>query len=577
MDLKEGIPEQWGQYCLNKLLAGDWDPLIDSWQAFEPGFLAKWSDPAALQVAELQINDLKQTASGSDYATELRVIAGELEWSDSALMAAFCRGLEPYVRGKLIELTIGRTITSLDELINNRQYACQLSPPFTELSSPWEVLGINSKEVWDAVRFNCTLNITVETHSFTSTSFCLPLGDSDIILGLPWFKQADPDIDWPSTTLKLPEPLSGKSASITRSTPLFKVPPEYLELYDCAIPLEEGKDVPWGPIYTITPAETAALKEHIDVELASSKIRLSTSPAGAPVISVEESDGRLRLVVDYRRLNNNTIKDRYALSHQDELIQKLRQAKILTKLDLRSEYNNVRIKTRDEWKTAFRTNYDLLTNAPAVFQRFMNDIFRNILDICVIAYLDDILVLPSNREEHVHHVREVLTHLQKHNLFCNADKCHFAVTTVTDIGLVTTPEGISMAKEKFKAIMEWPAPLLVKQPSSSPPACAYTSGSALGGHLQGAVLAHPNENEPHQLETDASGTAMGAVLSQQQPDGHLHPVAFMSMSFSPAELNYDTYDKKLLATVRPLEHWRIFLEGTGHPVLVFYDHKNLEG
>ncbi|QRW02842.1 Retrotransposon-derived protein PEG10 [Ceratobasidium sp. AG-Ba] len=77
------------------------------------------SDPAALQVAELQINDLKQTASGSDYATELRVIAGELEWSDSALMSAFCRGLEPYVRSKLIELTIGRTITSLDELINS--------------------------------------------------------------------------------------------------------------------------------------------------------------------------------------------------------------------------------------------------------------------------------------------------------------------------------------------------------------------------------------------------------------------------------------------------------------------------
>ncbi|QRW02844.1 Retrotransposable element Tf2 protein [Ceratobasidium sp. AG-Ba] len=332
------------------------------------------------------------------------------------------------------------------------------------------------------------------------------------------------------------------------------------------MPLEEGKDVPWGPIiYTISPAETAALKEHIDVELTSSKIRLSTSPSGAPVISVEKSDGRLRLVVDYRRLNNNTIKDRYALSHQDELIEKLRQAKILTKLDLRSEYNNVRIKKRDEWKTAFRTNYDLLTNAPAVFQRFMNDIFRNILDICEIAYLDEILVFPSNREEHVHHVREVLTHLQKHNLFCNADKCNFAVTTVTDIGLVITPEGISMAKEKVKAIMEWPAPLIVKQPSSSPPACAYTSGSALGGHLQGAVLAHPDENEPYQLETDASGTAMGAVLSQQQPDGHLHPVAFMSMSFSPAELNYDTHDKELLAT------------GTGHPVLVIYDHKNLEG
>ncbi|QRV99684.1 Retrotransposon-derived protein PEG10 [Ceratobasidium sp. AG-Ba] len=118
MNLKEGIPKQWGQYYLKKLLAGDQDPVLDSWQAFESGFLTNWSDPAALQVAERRINKLKQTASASDYATELRVIAGELEWSDSALMAAFRRGLKPFVRSKLIEHTIGRTITSLDELIN---------------------------------------------------------------------------------------------------------------------------------------------------------------------------------------------------------------------------------------------------------------------------------------------------------------------------------------------------------------------------------------------------------------------------------------------------------------------------
>ncbi|QRV92843.1 Retrotransposable element Tf2 protein [Ceratobasidium sp. AG-Ba] len=160
---------------------------------------------------------------------------------------------------------------------------------------------------------------------------------------------------------------------------------------------------------------------------------------------------------------------------QDELIEKLRHAKIFTKLDLRSGYNNVRIKEGDEWKTAFRTKYGLfeslvmpfgLTNAPAVFQRFMNDIFRDILNIYVTVYLDDILIFSNNREEHVQHVREVLTRLQKHNLFCNPEKCHFAVTTVTYIGLVITPEGISMEKEKVKAIMEWPAPLTVKQVQS---------------------------------------------------------------------------------------------------------------
>ncbi|QRV94486.1 Retrotransposon-derived protein PEG10 [Ceratobasidium sp. AG-Ba] len=106
MDLREEILKQWGQYYLNKLLAGDQDPLLDSWQAFESGFLANWFDPAALQVAERRINQLKKTALASDYATEFRVIVGELEWTDSALMAAFRRGLKPFQRSAASSLNI---------------------------------------------------------------------------------------------------------------------------------------------------------------------------------------------------------------------------------------------------------------------------------------------------------------------------------------------------------------------------------------------------------------------------------------------------------------------------------------
>ncbi|QRV97850.1 Retrotransposable element Tf2 protein [Ceratobasidium sp. AG-Ba] len=437
--------------------------------------------------------------------------------------------------------------------------------------------------------------------------------------------------------LKLHDLVIAKAAHVMASSELpFKIPPEYEQFrdvfgeqfftalpphrpYDCAIPLEEGKEVPWGPIYPMTPAETAVLKEHIDSELKSGKIRPSNSPAGSPVMFVKKPDGCLRLVVDYRCLNNITIKDRYALPRQDELIEKLQHAKIFTKLDLRSGYNNVCIKEGDKWKTAFRTKYGLfeslvmpfgLTNAPAVFQCFMNNIFRDIPDIYVIVYLDDILIFSNNREEHVDHVKEVLTHLQKHNLFCNPEKCHFAVTTVTYIGLVITPDGISMEKEKVKAMMEWPTPLTVRQVQSflgfANFYCRFIEDFSRiarplhilmhldhpwvwGKEQQAAfdaikaaiskepVLAHPNENQPYQLETDASGTAMGAVLSQRQTDGHLHPVAFMSMSFSPAELNYDTHDKELLAIVRSFEHWQIFLEGTKQPVLVLCNHKNLEG
>ncbi|CCO34437.1 Retrotransposable element Tf2 155 kDa protein type 1 [Rhizoctonia solani AG-1 IB] len=201
----------------------------------------------------------------------------------------------------------------------------------------------------------------------------------------------------------------------------------------------------------MTPSETTALKEHIDSELAAGNICPSTSPAGAPVMFVKRAEGRLCLVVDYRRLNAITIKDCYALPRQDELIEKLCHAKIFTKLDLRNGYNNTRIKEGDKWKAAFRTKYGHfeptvmqfgLSNTSAVFQHFMNNIFRDLLDITVIVYLDDILIFSNSREEHVQHVTEVLSCLQKHNLFCNPSKCVFFVTEVTYIGLVVTPEGI---------------------------------------------------------------------------------------------------------------------------------------
>jgi hypothetical protein len=190
---------------------------------------------------------------------------------------------------------------------------------------------------------------------------------------------------------------------------------------------------------------------------------------------VEKADGNLHLVVDYRHSNNITIKDRHPLPLQEGLIKKLKHAKVFTKLDLRSGYNNIQIKEGDEWKTAFRTNsghykYTVmpfgLTNAPAVFQCFMNDIFRDLLDIYVSVYLDNILIFSKLREEHVEHVKEVLKRLQQNHLYCNPKNCNFFVDRVTYIGLVITLEGISMEKDKVQAVLEWPTPTSVKEVQS---------------------------------------------------------------------------------------------------------------
>jgi hypothetical protein len=296
----------------------------------------------------------------------------------------------------------------------------------------------------------------------------------------------------------------------------------------------------------------------------------------------------------------------------------LQGAKIFMKLDLRWGYNNVQIKEGDEYKTAFRAKCGLfetlvmpfgLTNAPAAFQHFMNDILRDMLDTKVVVYLDDILIFSKNKEVHEGDVKEVLRRLLQNQLFCKLSKCSFHVDTVDYLGLVISPQGISMEERKVQAIREWPVPQNIKQVQSFLGFANFlqrfipnysTLARLLHNHThkdakwewgpkeqesfdaikeaicQRPVLAHPDPEKPYFLETDASGAAMGAILSQRQEDGHLHPITYMSQLFNGAEHNYDTHDKELLAIIKSLEFWRIFLEGTKDPITVFTDHCNLE-
>jgi len=144
--------------------------------------------------------------------------------------------------------------------------------------------------------------------------------------------------------------------------------------FDHWIPLTEGVQPHFGPIYSLSSVEQNALKEYIEENLEKGFIRPSESPAGAPILFVKKKDGSLRLCVDYRRLNAITIKNRYPLPLIGDLIDQLRDCTVYTKINLRGAYNLLRIAEGEEWKTAFRTRYGLfeykvmpfgLTNAPA--------------------------------------------------------------------------------------------------------------------------------------------------------------------------------------------------------------------
>ncbi|QRW22944.1 Retrotransposable element Tf2 protein [Rhizoctonia solani] len=258
---------------------------------------------------------------------------------------------------------------------------------------------------------------------------------------MTWLTQESPLIDWNLGTVTFPEQIQIASEEEADPDPLADLPTEYHKEYDIAINLLPDAKLSPGPIYGMTDAESKALKQHIDEELATGKIRPSTSSAGAPVMF---------LVVDYQKLNDVTHKNVYPLPRQDDLMAKLRHAKIFTKLDLRWGYNNVRIKEGNEWKTA-------------CLSAFMNDLFRDLIDVTVVIYLDNILIFSEDPKDHPGHVREVLSRLMKNQLFCKLSKCHFHVTTVDYLGIVISPAGFSMDQKKIEAVTSWPQPKTVKQ------------------------------------------------------------------------------------------------------------------
>jgi len=182
----------------------------------------------------------------------------------------------------------------------------------------------------------------------------------------------------------------------------------------------------------------------------------------APVFFIKKKDGLLRLVQDYRALNSMTVKNKYPLLLISELVSQLCRARYFTKLDVRWGFNNVRIKSGDEWKAAFQTNRGLfeplvmffgMTNSPATFQTMMNDIFRNLIaEGIMVVYLDDILIFTKTKKEHEQAVRRVLQVLKENKLFLCLEKYEFCKQQIEYLGLVISENEVSMDLVKVTGV-----------------------------------------------------------------------------------------------------------------------------
>ena len=438
-----------------------------------------------------------------------------------------------------------------------------------------------------------------------------------------------------SLSAHYPFEASGRAASTSVDSDLEDVPEMYHEFsdvfskgkadtlpphreYDLKIEVDESVKLQPGPIYPLSEHELHALREFIDENLRNGFIRPSSSPFGAPVLFVKKKDGTLRLCVDFRKLNALTRKDKYPLPLISDLLDAPRKAKVFSKIDLRHAYHLVRIAAGDEWKTAFRTRYGSfewlvvpfgLTNAPAGFQRFLNTIFADLLDVFVIIYLDDILVFSSDESQHVRHVSEVLRRLRKNGLFANGKKCNFHSPSVEYLGHIIGSNGLKMDPDKIKVVLDWPEPRKVKElqsflgfanfyrryiynysdivipltrltrknvPWNFDNNCRESFNLLKKAFTTAPVLTQWKPDCQIIVESDASDYALAAIISIQESDGSVHPVAFLSRTFNSSELNYDIHDKELLAIHEAFVAWRHYLEGSTFPIDVVTDHKNLE-
>jgi hypothetical protein len=222
--------------------------------------------------------------------------------------------------------------------------------------------------------------------------------------------------------------------------------------------------------YRVPYAQQDTVNKMIDDMLTHRIISKSNSPLASPVVIVKKKDGSNRFCVDYRKLNNITIKDNYPIPLIEETLDTLKGAKFFTSLDLASGYWQIGLGNLAKQKTAFISQKGLfqfevlpfgLSNAVSAFQRTMEVVLEGVPNVKV--YLDDILIFSENFEDHLHHIKTVFQKLLEANLKIKPSKCSFAKRETKLLGFDITSEGIKPCREKLQAMINYPVPKNQKQ------------------------------------------------------------------------------------------------------------------
>ena len=366
--------------------------------------------------------------------------------------------------------------------------------------------------------------------------------------------------------------------------------------YDHKIELVNGgKDHGQAALRGMSKLQLEFVKNFLEENLKKGFIEASRAPYLSPILLAKKPGGRIRFCVDYRRLNEMTKKDAYPISLIAETLAQLKEAKVFTKIDIRQAFHKLRMAADSEDLTTMATRFGAfkwkvlpfgLTGGPASWQQFINNVLWEYLNKFCTAYLDDILIYSSNLRKHKEHVRLVLAKLREFGIQADVDKCEFYVTETKYLGLIISTEDIKMDPAKVKAIQDWSTPTCVKDVRAFIGFCNFYRRFVLNflkvarplnaltkkevkfqwssecekafselkqRVCEAPILPHFDPNEQCFVETNSSDYVNAGVLSQPDNNSILHPVAYFSRRMSPAECNYEIYDKELLAIIRCFE------------------------
>lgn len=471
--------------------------------------------------------------------------------------------------------------------------------------------------------------ITIDGFNFPLTFHVIPSKalDVTVILGTDFINQAEITIDQHGITVNKPSAMvflsqiklqSEEDETINTGLTISKGPKNIVE--NMMLEYKPNKIKTTGiklgitlkdetPIFQNTrrlpPKEANIVEKQVNDWIDEGIVEPCSSEYASPVVVVKKKDGSPRLCVDYRKINRVMVKDKYPLPNIEEQLDRLAETRIFSTIDLRNGFFHVDVDVHSRKYTAFVTNQGQywflkvpfgLCNSPSVFQRFINHIFRPLVnDGILLIYLDDLIIIAPNVEEGINRLQRVLQVASNYGLDINKNKCQLLQSRIEYLGHIIENGKIHPSPNKIQAVLNFPEPHVLKDVQSFLGLSGYfrkfiefyaIKAKPLSDMLRkenvfqfgckekesfeqlklelshGPVLRIFNQKFETELHTDACKDGFGAILLQKNPDDDkFHPTYYMSHKTTETESKYTSYELEVLAVIRALEKFRHYLLG----------------